>query len=31
MRRRVLDQSFALGFIGKVRLEVSGIPQFGSQ
>jgi hypothetical protein len=31
MRRRPFDQGFARGFIGKVGLEVSRIPQFGSQ
>ncbi len=29
MRRRLLDQVFAGGFIGKVGLEVNGISQFG--
>jgi len=31
MRRRLRDQGFARGFIGKVGLEVSGIHQFASQ
>ncbi len=31
MRRRLRDQGFARGFIGKVGLEISGIHQFASQ